>query len=183
MNTPEKVSRCGFAIIKLRVENESLYLMRRSKKWRDVSFIGGHEISRDAGKLSRTTYRELLEEVPALRQEYKIELSPLTEEFGFGPTYSPSAEAIVAYELQFFMLNFFESPIRVLLALGSRSPNILLSEDELLRPARYRIAGLVSVLDRTYRGGIQAMPLSWDADLGAQVGDLHRSQLELKLTA
>jgi len=186
MKNQERISRCGFVVAKFLIDREILYLMRRSKKWQDISFVGGHEMERDSHRLFRTAYRELLEEVPPLRKLEKFELRPVTDEFKYGPVYSRSAEQIVRYEMQFFLLKFLESPRPLLQALSPRSPNILFSERDLLAPGGYQIAGLVNALDNTYPGGIKALPLSWDDDLGPELGELYRmqkAQLELKLSA
>ena len=102
MTQPRKISRVGFAVVKLLVHGEIVFLMRRSKKWQDISFIGGHENNRDAHKLGRAAYRELLEEVPALRKNVRFDFLPLTDEFCYGPVHSQSADMLVGYELQFF---------------------------------------------------------------------------------
>jgi hypothetical protein len=184
MNGEAKLSRCGFVVAKFRADAEALYLMRRSKKWRDISFVGGHENGRDNHKLVRTAHRELLEEVPQLKKMERFELTQLTAEFEHGPVFSLSARQPVRYELQFFLLRCLEAPDSVLQAMTSRSPNILVSEHDMLRSTRYNIAGLVHVLDKAYPGGLNALPFSWEYDLGRSVSELyraHKAQLELDL--
>lgn len=171
MSSPERISRVGFVLAKLRLANSSHYLMRRNHKWNDVSFIGGHESVRDSDKLSRTAYRELMEEVPALRQGPSFELEPLTNEFCYGPVFSQSAKLFVGYELQFFLTVFLSAPLKVLGSLTNRSSNILLSQDELLNPQKYAVAGLVEVLNSVVDGGLAAIPYSWPDDLSYTVAE------------
>jgi hypothetical protein len=171
MSSPERVSRVGFVLAKLRLGDSPHYFMRRNHKWNDVSFIGGHEAERDGAKLSRTAYRELMEEVPILRQGPSFELEPVTNEFCYGPVFSQSAKLLVGYELQFFLTIFSTAPTKMLGSLTSRSSNILLSEDELLNPQKYAVAGLVKVLDSVLDGGLAALPYSWPSDLSYAIAD------------
>jgi hypothetical protein len=160
-----KRSRCAFVVIKLRIDGEDYFLMRRDLDWKDVSFIGGHAKERDNGKLERAARRELLEEVPSLRAFKLIELTPLTDEIAHGPVYSPSAGCRAEYSLRFFILKFRDSPKPVLEALGSRTPNILIRQDDMLVPRSHRVADLVSVLSGRIPGGLQSIPHSWPEDL------------------
>jgi hypothetical protein len=166
MGKPAKISRVGFVVAKLLANGQPHFLMRKNRKWHDISFVGGHESRRDAHKLARAAYRELLEEVPSLRRKADFELEPLTDEFCYGPIHSRSAENFVGYELQFFFLRFLTSPKGLIGSLTPRSSNILLPQTELLAPQRYEISGLVPLLERTFPGGLNAIPLSWAEDIG-----------------
>ncbi|QGZ93203.1 NUDIX domain-containing protein [Terricaulis silvestris] len=176
MNGEPRRSRCGFVVAKFLAGTEALYLMRRSKKWHDINFVGGHEEQRDRDSLARTAHREMLEEVPQLRKRPGLNLFPLTTELEHGPVYSQSKRDLVAYELQFFLLRCEASPNSFLQSMTSRSPNILLSEQEMLGSKRYKISGLVELLDRSYPGGLHSLPLSWESNLGRDVADLYRAQ-------
>lgn len=178
-----KRSRCAFVVIKLLLGGGDHLLMRKDQAWKDISFIGGHESRRDRGKLRTAARRELLEEVPALRSFERIELEELTEEITYGPVYSRSARHRVKYDLQFFLLRFGETPKHVIGSLGPRTPNVLISQEEVLVPRRYKIAELAKVLARQIPGGLRAIPYSWSEDLGSlpsYLGSSH-DQLELPL--
>ena len=79
-----KTSRCGFVVIKLVIDADIYFVMRRNQRWSDLNFIGGHERPADRGSLQRAAKRELLEEVPALRVWKDFELLPLS-----GTTHRP----------------------------------------------------------------------------------------------
>ena len=164
-----KQSHCGFVVIKLRLKGESYYLMRMNLKWRDVSFIGGHEIPKDQGSLMRAARRELVEEVPSFRGHLPITLSPLVEHVAHGPVYSRSAEQSVEYEFSFFLARFGVDPRKALEQVGPRSLNVLVSEKELLDPQKYDVAGLIDLLHKQVSGGLGAIPLSWHEDLGESI--------------
>ena len=182
MTTPDKISRVGFVVVKLCIQGNAFFLMRRSKKWNDISFIGGHENERDGGKLSRAAYRELLEEVPTLRATSRFELDELTNEFCYGPVHSRSANALVGYELQFFFLKFLHSPAPALAALGPKSQNMLVREEELLFQSKFKIADLVELLGQVVPGGLKSIPLSWQFDLASAVAATSKQQEFLHLT-
>jgi 8-oxo-dGTP pyrophosphatase MutT (NUDIX family) len=165
--TRPKVSRCAFVIVKLRIEGSDYYLMREDDDWKDVTFIGGHVSERDAGKLERTARRELREEVPATRTAKNIQLTRLTEELEHGPVYSKSAKTQVVYDIGFYLLSFGTAPKDVLSSLGPRTPNLLVHQDELLRPRKRRVAELVRVLAEAMPGGLNSIPLSWPEDMGS----------------
>jgi 8-oxo-dGTP pyrophosphatase MutT (NUDIX family) len=160
-----KKSRCGFAIIKLRIDAEDYWLMRKDPDWKDVTFIGGHVDAKDGGDLKRTAQRELLEEVPAARVFRNLTLAALTPHVAHGPVFSPSARSTVLYDFRFFLLRFTSTPIPLLQSLGPKSLNVLIPQQELLRPETYRIASLVSILDRAVPGGLPSIAYSWDEEV------------------
>ena len=180
MNQRVKKSRCGFVVIKLRVDGKICFLMRQDARWKDLNFIGGHEKARDAANLRRAARRELLEEVPYLRSATSFELAPLTGEFVHGPVYSRSAGCEVEYELQFFLVKFGTTPERLVESLGPRSANELVCQDDLLVPSGYRVSGLVQVLSDKLRNGLQAVPFSWPEDVGAGRSDTGQMGLPLR---
>lgn len=184
MAQPEKISRVGFVAAKFIVRGDVFFLMRRSIKWLDISFIGGHAEPRDGNKLARTAYRELLEEVPAFRKGGDIALLPLTNEFCYGPVYSRSAHAVVGYELQFFLLHLLSPPNFVIPLFGPRTPNLLVSQRALLERQQDSVAALVDLLHSVVPGGLEQIPLSWPNDLGQILGSSgrqHEEQLHLRL--
>jgi hypothetical protein len=162
---PTKLSRVGFTVIKLQINGDDFFLMRKNLKWNDVSFIGGHEMPRDSGNLLRAARRELLEEVPALRSFGAVELVPLTDAVSHGPRFSPSANAHVRYIIQFFLVRFGSDPSDVVTSLGPRTPNLLLRQEELLTKRPFQVASLVDLLHQVVRGGLPAIPYSWESNL------------------
>jgi hypothetical protein len=167
MNKEIKKSRCGFVVIKLRIDDKSYYMMRENPSWKDINLIGGHEHIRDRDNLETTARRELLEEVPSLRRFHEIELVSLTGEVSYGPIYSQSAEKQVEYILNFFLVKFGSSPERVLKSAGPRTHNILVSEHELLSPRIYRVSELVGLLNDISAKGLRMIPYSWPDDVGS----------------
>ncbi|MGH8627904.1 MAG: NUDIX domain-containing protein, partial [Gammaproteobacteria bacterium] len=176
-----KRSHCAFVVVKLRIEGGDYLLMRRDPDWRDISFLGGHASERDRGKLERTARRELLEELPALRSLAHMDLKPLTEEFTYGPVYSPSAKSQVLYHLRFFSLVFGENPGPIVESLGTRTPNTLIRQADLSGPSRHKVAALVGVLAHRIDGGLASLPYSWSKDLGRFCHSPHEHQFELSL--
>lgn len=178
-----KASECGFVVIKLRLDDESHYLMRKNLKWQDISFIGGHVNARDSGSLIRAARRELLEEVPSLRG-VPVTLVPLIEELAHGPVYSISAREDVDYRLAFSLVRFEESPLSALDQPGPRTLNVLVSERELLEPRKYKVSSLVPLLHQALQGGLASVPYSWEPDLGGRIrgfGGTALDQQELSL--
>ncbi|HEX3674589.1 MAG TPA: hypothetical protein VHU87_09975 [Rhizomicrobium sp.] len=181
MMQPAKISRLGFAVVKLLIHGSNFFLMRRSKRWDDISFIGGHENERDSGKLSRSAYRELLEEVPTLRNPMNLKLVELTDSFCYGPIHSQSAEMLVGYELQFFLVEFLDEPLAAIESLGRKSPNLLMRQGDLLGPSKYKMAGLVKLLADVLPNGLEGIPYSWPNDLANSVKPDRVKQLQLDL--
>lgn len=162
-------SRIGLAVIKLRIDGERVFLMRRDRRWNDISFVGGHEEPRDNSSLVRAARRELLEEVPAFRAFTEFTLAPMTGEVTHGPVHSASAGTEVKYALQFFHVQFLSSPASIVQTLGARSANMLMREDELRTERRFKVAEWVRLLDRAVNGGLLGIPFSWRQDLGADL--------------
>ncbi len=179
MSEPVKKSRCGFVVIKLRVDRRVCFLMRQDARWSDLNFIGGHEKARDAANLGNVARRELLEEVPYFRSVRSFDLAPLTSQFVHGPVYSRSAGCEVEYDLQFFWVKFGAIPECLLKSLGPRSANKLVCQDDLLVPGRYRVSRLVQVLCDKLSDGLQAIPCSWPENVAG--GTRTTGQMELPL--
>jgi 8-oxo-dGTP pyrophosphatase MutT (NUDIX family) len=175
-----KESQVALVVIKLKVQGQPCFLMRKNRKWEDISFIGGHVEDRDAGSFERSAYRELLEEVPPLRVNRDFNLTSLTSQIRYGPVYSRSANTTVNYDLQFFLVVFRNSPEIAIASLGQRSLNVLLTENELLKPSLYRIAALVEVLNTQHKGGLSAIPYSWPGDIDSADIDVAQSALAFK---
>ena len=177
MSRTVKKSRCAFVVIKLMIEGETFLLMRRDRKWGDLNHLGGHERPQDSGKLSRAARRELLEEMPPLRAGKSFELVPVTGQISYGPIESRSAGCQVEYELQFFLVKFTTHPRAIFEALGRRSDNVFIREDELLAPTTHKVSGLVGVLNSGLEGGLGSLPYSWPDDVGSGLPGL--AQMEL----
>jgi len=160
-------SRLGFVVIKFRVGGIVYYLMRVNPKWKDINFIGGHEKPRDGGDLEKTARRELWEEVPSVRSYPNIELEPITGLVSYGPIYSRSKGDQVEYEAQFFLVKIINSPNSLVELLSDRSKNIWISENELIRAEKYRMSGLVEVLNSAKSGGLEDIPYSSGTDLSS----------------
>jgi hypothetical protein len=184
MGNEPKISKCTFVIIKFNISGKEWYVMRRDNHWKDVNFIGGHEIVLDKGSRKRTAKRELLEEVPAFRKLKAYKLSPLTQEMEYGPIYSRSAGCKVQYLIQFFLLSFIHQPDTLFKALRGRTLNILLSQSELIDQNVHRISGLVRVLANALPDGLNSIPYSWHKDLeksASSNGLISSRQIELTL--
>jgi hypothetical protein len=185
MSEDPKISRCGFVVVKFNIDGEDHFLMRRNAKWKDINFIGGHALLNEGLDLKRSARRELLEEVPVMRTFKSFELLPLTGQVAHGPVLSRSAAGVVNYILQFYLLKFLKNPRPFLEKLTSRTPNILVSETDLLFPHFHRVSGLVAVLARSVEGGFAAIPHSWREDLGPTIRDLSsvsNNQLSLRMS-
>jgi hypothetical protein len=149
--------------VKLKAGGTSFFLMRLNRKWKDVSFIGGHDKPRDGGSLEKTASRELWEEVPSIRK-LRFDLDPLTEVLRYGPVHSRSKHDMVEYELQFFLVKFGYSPDAFLKGLSRRTLNVWIAQDELRNERRYRVSMLVRLLDATFAGGLSDIPFSSGID-------------------
>jgi hypothetical protein len=178
MSASAKESRCGFAVIKLLIRGKSHFLMRRNLAWKDVNFVGGHENARDKKNLKRAAHRELMEEVPSLRAFDAVELEPLAENVAHGPVFSASARRQVNYTISFFLVRFTSDPQDVLEAVGPRSMNVLVSEEQLFESPGLKRSMLVDVLDKVYPGGLRAVPYSWQDDLQDKVRNIGSFSLD-----
>lgn len=177
MSEHPKHSRLGFVVIKLRLDGETYFLLRKDDAWQDLSLIGGHEQPRDGNSLKRAARRELLEEVPAFRAFKDVELLPLTENLSYGPVYSKSAQRDVQYTMSFFLLRFLNDPNVVLESLGPRSSNLLVRENDLLADQRVRTSEPLKRLNDAHKGGLHAIPYSWSEDLGNGIRNSANSAL------
>jgi len=165
MKPEVRKSRVGFAVIKLMASGIPYYLMRVNPKWKDINFIGGHEKLRDGADLRKTARRELWEEVPSIRNYANLDLEPLTTELRYGPIYSRSKGDQVEYDVKFFLLRMEGSPASLIELLSLRTKNIWVSQQELLRPNKYRLSGLVAFLNGAVHGGLDEIPYSSPVDM------------------
>src|SRR5258708_8445109 len=180
MKTDLRVSRGGFVVIKLLVNGRVCLLVRKNLKWKDLNLIGGHEKERDQGRLIRAAQRELWEEVPSIRDMPDLTLEPLTEEVRYGPVLSRSVGQETNYEVQFFVLRIGGNPTSLLNNLGTRTMNVLIPQEEILRNDSTRISGLISFLNRILPGGIAEIALSSPLNLKpvGRWAEKQRDQLE-----
>ena len=160
MATELRVSRCGFVVIKLLVDDNICLLLRRNPKWKDFNLVGGHEKDRDQGDLARTALRELWEEVPSVRTMSNISLEPLGGEAKYGPVFSRSGGAPTLYLVRYFLLRIAGEPAHLLDNLGPRTRNVLVTQSDLLQNSSGRISGLAMFLNEFLPGGIQGISLS-----------------------
>ncbi len=184
MNEKVRTTRCGFIVIRVRVDSEDYVLMRRNPDWQDVNFIGGHEKDRDRGNLETTVRRELLEEVPVLRTFRSFEIAPITDLVTYGPVHSRSANRQTEYVLQFFRLKFLSPPIPLIESLGAKSNNRFVRLTHMISKQRPRVSNLACTLHEMLDSGLQAIPLSWPDDLGPALrksGVSWNHQLELPI--
>jgi hypothetical protein len=110
-------------------------------------------------------------------------LETLTQEVHHGPILSKSKGTDVEYQLQFFLLKINSSPEALVEMISVRSRNVWVTEDELISQTRFRISGLVAVLNHILSGGLASIPYSFP-----DVTSIHRrlrcvssEQLELEL--
>jgi hypothetical protein len=180
MTDAQMNTRGGFVVIKLIVDGDPQFLVRKNLKWKDLNFIGGHEKTRDKRSLQRTALRELWEEVPSVRKFKHVHLVPLTIPSAYGPVFSPSASCEKRYELQFFLLKFdSDDPLPLLEGLAPRSKNVLVRQRDLLKGTSYRVSGLIRFLDDLLPNGIASIPLS--SSVPVRCPDAWRNQqLELE---
>jgi hypothetical protein len=180
MKTDLRISRGGFVVIKLLVNGTVCLLVRKNLKWKDLNLIGGHEKERDQGRLIRAAQRELWEEVPSIRDMPDLTLEPLTEEVRYGPVLSRSVGQETNYEVQFFLLRIGGNPTSLLNNLGTRTMNVLIPQEEILRNDSTRISGLISFLNRILPGRIAEIALSSPLNLKpvGRWAEKQRDQLE-----
>jgi len=181
MKEPANISRCAFVIIKIKVNDDDNFFMRRDPSWQDINFIGGHDQPQDRRNLKRTARRELLEEVPAFRLFNGFKLESLTSEVQHGPIYSLSARRQMQYVLRFFLLEFTHDPSSFFKGFQGRTQNILVSSRN-IREHFYQMSGLVQVLEQSLSGGLEGIPYSWPVDLSDAVTEstlVDKNQLDL----
>jgi hypothetical protein len=180
MKTDLRISRGGFVVIKLLVNGTICLLVRKNLKWKDLNLIGGHEKKRDQGKLIRAAERELWEEVPSIRDIPNLSLEPLTDEVQYGPVLSRSVGQETNYEVQFFLLRIGGNPKNLLDNLGTRTMNVLVPQEEILRNDSARVSGLILFLNRIVSGGITGIALSSPMNLEpvGRWAEMQRDQLE-----
>jgi hypothetical protein len=180
-----RISRGGFVIIKLLIDDEVCLLLRKNPKWKDVNLIGGHQKDRDQGNLERTALRELWEEVPSIRTMTNYSLEPLVSEMEYGPIFSRSVGLETLYRIQYFLLRISEDPIYLLDNLGSRTRNVLVRQVDIIQNTSSRVSGLIMFLNRALPSGIQGIPLSSPINIRSSGRWMKRSidQIEFSLFA
>ena len=165
MDKELKQSDCAFVVIKLKIEGEDWFLMRKNVDWNDVNFVGGHTNAVDGSNFKRTARRELLEEIPPLRNFRSLHIEELTNLIEYGHVHSKSAGKLKKYNLKFFLLIFDESPLSILESLHGRTKNVMVPQRELFSSSGPRISDLVSFLDSELPTGLSGISYSWKGDL------------------
>lgn len=176
-------TRIALIVVKLLRGGQPAYLMRYSPKWKDISFIGGHEEARDHGRLSATARRELKEEVPGLRGYDGLQLNDLTDRIVHGPVYSRSKGGDRTYLVQFFHLRIPSSIGKFATSVGPRSGNRWVNEQALLEHGRVRVSGYVPLLNAILPHGLVGIPLSSVEDVASYGGEgaLRDQEIDLGL--
>jgi ADP-ribose pyrophosphatase YjhB (NUDIX family) len=131
----------------------------KDPRWGDYTLIGGHEEPEDHNDLESTARRETLEELGCSRGGSVLRLFPLTDEIGFGPTWSKSAHCMKTYTFKYYGVQFSCDPqIRD----GYNNAGFLLklfSKEELARHAA--LSNVVKIFLAAYPDGLDGVPLSW----------------------
>ena len=160
-------TRCAFVVIKLKIYNKDYFILRRDKDWNDLNLIGGHQEEKDNGRFKRTARREMFEELSALRGNAEVELTPITEPIYYGPVWSQSAKCESLYQLKFYLAQLDTNPGILEKTLSAQSMNFLVDWESLKGAmARKDVSAFVKVLESKVQGGLEAIPYSWDQDLG-----------------
>ncbi len=159
-------TRCAFVVIKLKIDDKDYFILRRDKDWNDLNLIGGHQEEKDNGRFKRTAKREMFEELSALRGKAQVELEPITELIRYGPVWSQSAKCESLYHLMFYVAQWQSDPSALEKTLSERSMNFLI-DSESLKGAMERkdVSAFLKVLESKVRGGLEAIPYSWESDL------------------
>ena len=160
-------TRCAFVVIKLKIHNKDYYILRRDKDWNDLNLIGGHQELKDNGKFERTAKREMFEELSALRGKADVALKPITDLIRYGPVWSQSAKRESLYQLMFYLARLDTEPRVLEKTLGARSMNFLIDSVSLKSAMeRKDVSAFLELLESEIPGGIEAIPYSFDSDLG-----------------
>lgn len=165
-------TRCAFVVIKLKIHNRDYLVLRRDKDWNDLNLIGGHQEEKDNGRFNRTAKREMFEELSALRGKAEVALEPITEPVSYGPVWSQSAKRESLYQLMFYSARLDAHPSILEKTLSAQSMNFLV-DCESLKGAieRKDVSALLELLESEVPGGLDAVPYSWDRDLGDVLDD------------
>ena len=160
-------TRCAFVVIKLKIDDKDYFILRRDKDWNDLNLIGGHQEERDNGKFERTAKREMFEELSALRGKAHVALKPISEPFRYGPVWSHSAKCESLYQLMFYVAELDTEPSVLEKTLGERSMNYLVDSASLKGAIQRKdVSAFLELLESKVPGGLEAIPYSWDCDLG-----------------
>ena len=160
-------TRCAFVVIKLKIYAKDYLFLRRDKDWNDLNLIGGHQEEKDNGRFNRTARREMFEELSALRGNADVELRPITESICYGPVWSQSAKRESQYKIMFFLARLDTDPRILEKTLSSKSMNFLVDFESLKGAIeRKDVSSFLGLLESIVPGGLEAIPYSWDRDLG-----------------
>lgn len=160
-------ARCAFVVIKLKINAKDYLVLRRDKDWNDLSLIGGHQEEKDNGRFRRTAKREMYEELSALRGKTDVVLNPITEPIHYGPIWSRSAKCDSEYQLMFYWAKLQTDPRALERTFSVRSANFLVELGSLKAAMeREDVSSFLSILESEVPGGLEAIPYSWDRDLG-----------------
>ena len=160
-------TRCAFVVIKLKIHNKDYFVLRRDKDWNDLNLIGGHQEPKDNGKFERTAKREMFEELSALRGKAEVVLKPITEPICYGPVWSQSAKCESLYQLMFYLATLDSEPRILEKTLSAQSMNFLVDGASLKGAIeRKDVSAFLELLESKIPGGLEAIPYSWDCDLG-----------------
>ncbi len=165
MVSETQLSRCAFAVIKLKIGQVPFVFMRRDRTWNDLNLIGGHQNQRDRRSYSNTVRREVREEIPILRKGELFEVCPLTELVSFGPVYSKSRLEMVEYEVVYFLVKFLQEPAFLRHAISGRTDNVLVRQSEIGLRGGHRISRMALQLEHILVGGWELVEYSWSRDL------------------
>ncbi len=160
-------TRCAFVVIKLKIHNKDYLILRRDKDWNDLNLIGGHQEEKDNGNFNRTAKREMFEELSALRGKAEVALKPITDPVIYGPVWSQSAKRESVYRLMFYRAELDTDPSVLEKTLSAQSMNYLVDCESLRGPmGRKDVSAFLELLESEVPGGLEAIPYSWDRDLG-----------------
>ena len=154
-------------MIKLKIDNKDYFVLRRDRDWNDLNLIGGHQEEKDNGRFMRTAKREMFEEMSALRGKAEVALKPISEPICYGPVWSQSARCESLYHLMFYLARFETDASVLKKALSAQSMNFLVDCESLkVAIERKDVSAFLKLLDSEVPGGLEAIPYSWDHDLG-----------------
>jgi hypothetical protein len=156
-------SHVAYVLAKLSVRGVDYLLLNAHHKWGDWSLPGGHVEVSDASWQAAAA-REISEELAPLMYGRDVEVRP--DEIGclkWGPIPSRSAGgAPTKYEARCYTLRFKSDP-RACLAMLPKDEFMLVSIGTLENDPR--VSSVVGRTATLLPGGLQQLPLSWEADL------------------
>ena len=160
-------ARCAFVVVKIKIYNKDYFILRRDRDWNDLNFIGGHQEEQDKGRFERTAKREMFEEMSALRGKAEVVLKPITEPICYGPVWSRSAKCESLYQLMFYLAQLDTEPSILEKTLSAQSGNFLVDCESLKVAIDQKdVSAFLKLLESEVPGGLEAIPYSWDRDLG-----------------